>query len=180
MHILRCEQLLQKRKTSSLFSPLSLFYFYTTWFSEKHLGFHYHRRAGGCNAPVDFFLERAEQTVGAGMQKEPSQRPGAWWKFSPTSRVNCLLMKAYASHLLTTEELEWVQKQPKTDIPSNIWYERCDPYSEVYPTDFGRAECRPKTHMGTEVTGQEPCPCHAWTVTARWEQESFQRNLFIH
>lgn len=124
-------------------TPLSFFYFYSTWFWEKHLGFRYHRRAGACNTPVDFFLERAEQTVGAGMQKEPSQRPGAWWKFSPTSGVNCLLMKAYASHLLTTQELEWVQKQPKTDMPSNRWCERCDPYS-VYPMDFGRAEHRPR------------------------------------
>lgn len=147
MHVLRCEQLLQKRKTNSLFSSLSLFYFYTTRFWGKHLGFRYHRRAGACNAPVDFFLETAEQTVGAGMQKEPSHRPGAWWKLSPTSGVNCLLMKAYASHLLTAQELEWFQNQPKTDIPSNMWCEPCDPFSEVYPTDFGRAEYRPRhTH----------------------------------
>lgn len=67
---------------------------------------------------------RESRTVGAGTQKEPSQTPGAWWKFSRTSRVNCLLMKAYASHLLATEELERFQKHSKTDIPSNTWCER--------------------------------------------------------
>jgi len=33
-------------------------------------------------------------------------------------------MKAYASHLLATEELEWFQKHSKTDIPSNTRRER--------------------------------------------------------
>lgn len=132
-YILRDVSSCSRREKLVPYSPPFLFYFYTTWFWEKRLGFHYHRRAGACNASADFFLERAEQTVGAGTQKEPSQRPRAWWKFSPTSRVNCLLMKAYASHLLATEELEWFQKHSKTDIPSNIWCEHVTHTQKLTP-----------------------------------------------
>lgn len=153
-YILRDVSSCSRREKLVPYSPLFLFYFYTTWFWEKRLGFHYHRRAGACNASADFFLERAEQTVGAGTQKEPSQRPWAWWKFSPTSRVNCLLMKAYASHLLATEELEWFQKHSKTDIPSNIWCERVIHTQKLTPLISAGLS------TDTKVAGYEPRPCH--------------------
>lgn len=167
MYILRDASSCSRGEKPVPYSPLLLFYFYTIWFWEKCLGFSYHRRAGACNASADFFLERAEQTVGAGTQKEPSQRPGAWWKFSHTSGVNCLLMKAYASHLLATEELEWFQKHSKTDIPSNIWC-KCVIRTQKF-TPLISAGPSIDTDTGTEAAGYEPRPYHTLTVTARWE-----------